>query len=169
MKAKVLVATENGQYYVKVEGRATFEVSSPLRSLVMKLHGVPIAGVSINLELCSGMDSTFIGVLAMFGLHAKKQNVPALILNADENNKKLLTGLGLNKIFTYSEDSYANVKQWQDNSPQGKEQALETAKTVLFAHETLMDIDESNVSRFKNVVEFVKKDIEKSKEEEEKK
>ncbi len=169
MKAKILMAVENNQYHVKVEGRATFEVSSPLRNLALKLKDAPVGGISINLDACTGMDSTFIGVIAMLGLDAKKQNAPAVILNADENNRKLLNGLGLHKIFTYGEDNYAGVKQWQDGSPSLKPPALETAKTVLNAHETLMDIDESNVPRFKNVVEFVKKDIEKSEDQENKK
>ncbi|HPN85134.1 MAG TPA: STAS domain-containing protein [Victivallales bacterium] len=162
MKAKILIANENGQYHIKVEGRATFEVSSPLRNLARRLSESPMAGVYVNLESCSGMDSTFIGVVAMLGLHAKKQNVPAVILNSDESNKKLLNGLGLSKIFTYTEDAYAGLKKWSDGAPTEKVDALDTAKTVLSAHETLMGIDESNVPRFKNVVEFVKKDIEKT-------
>lgn len=167
MKAKILMAAENNQYNIKVEGRATFEVSSPLRNIALKLRNSPVSGVFIDLENCTGMDSTFIGILAMLGLAAKEQNAPAIILNANENNRKLLNGLGLHKIFTYSETENKDLenKKWQDHSPQEKQDSLETAKTVLNAHETLMDIDQSNVQRFKSVVDFVKKDIEKSQEE----
>jgi anti-anti-sigma regulatory factor len=167
MKAKILIAVEGGEYHIKVDGRATFEVSSPVRNLAMKIDNGPLKGVYVNLESCSGMDSTFIGVIAMLGLYARKQNVPSVILNSNENNKKLLNGLGLYKIFTYAEDSYAGVKKWTDSSSESpaKPDAVETAKTVLTAHETLMDIDESNVPRFKNVVEFVKKDLDRNEQE----
>lgn len=170
MKAKILVAVENNQYHIKVEGRATFEVSSPLRNLALKLQSAPVSGVFINLENCTGMDSTFIGVLAMIGLDAKKQNSPAEIVNANENNRKLLNGLGLHKIFIYSqsENETPNQKEWHDKSTQSKQDPTETATTVLKAHETLMNIDESNVPRFKSVVDFVKQDLEKNKEDNQK-
>ncbi|HRR29122.1 MAG TPA: STAS domain-containing protein [Victivallales bacterium] len=166
MKAKVSVACDNKEYHIQVEGRATFEVSPSLRSLALRIGSSPISGIYIHLDNCTGMDSTFIGVLAMLGLEAKKQNSPAMIVNADENNRKLLNGLGLHKIFLYtqSENSDINDKKWQDNSLPPKQDPMETAQTVLNAHETLMNIEESNVQRFKNVVDFVKKDIEKNKE-----
>jgi anti-anti-sigma regulatory factor len=163
MKTKVLIASENEKYHINVEGRATFEVSNPLRNLAFKIANTQISEISVNLALCSGMDSTFIGVIAMLGLHAKKCGAKALILNAGDSLKKLLDGLGLNKLFTYSEDQYAGIKNWEESitAPSGTmPNAVETAKTILDSHETLMNLDASNIPRFKSVVEFVKKDLE---------
>ena len=102
------------------------------------------------------MDSTFMGMLAMLGLSARKKSVPAEIFNASEQNEKLLCGLGLNKVFEFklgefeaaAGDAASNATTPESN-----------AHNVLDAHQTLMDIDVSNVPKFEKVVEFVKKDI----------
>ena len=105
------------------------------------------------------MDSTFMGMLAMLGLNAKKKGVPAEIVNASEQNEKLLCGLGLKKVFEFkSGPSSAGddvPAASNDTSDEGR------ARNVLDAHQTLMDIDEGNVQKFERVVEFVKKDIDK--------
>ena len=56
------------------------------------------------------MDSTFMGILAMLGLRAKKINAPMYVYNADEANLALLQGLGLRKLFEFRNgDADTNV------------------------------------------------------------
>ena len=103
------------------------------------------------------MDSTFMGMLAMLGLNAKKKGVPAEIVNASEQNEKLLCGLGLKKVFEFKTGPSAAG----DDVPAASNDTTDEgrARNVLDAHQTLMDIDEGNVQKFERVVEFVKKDI----------
>jgi len=56
-------------------------------------------GLYVDLSECSGMDSTFMESLAMIALKVKQLGITADIINAGENNIKLLTGLGLQKLF----------------------------------------------------------------------
>ena len=156
---KILLAFQNGEYLVKVKGRANFETSPPIRTMTKNLETNKPLGITFDLSECTGMDSTFMGILAMVALKAKNLGLTMKISGADENCRKLLNGLGLNKIFAYVDEASKDNVAWSDSGASASSR-LETAKTVLEAHETLMNVDEENVKRFKNVVDFVKKDIE---------
>ena len=101
--AEVLIASNDGVYSIKVNGRATFECAPPLRSLAKELENVVFKKIDVDLSACTGMDSTFMGILAMLGLRAKKIDAVMTIFNAGDLNKSLLFGLGLKKLFTFSE------------------------------------------------------------------
>ena len=157
-QAKVLIARENGKYHIKVEGRANFESSPPLRNFTGSIDEHDCKGIFIDLSECVGMESTFMGILALIGLKTKKIGFLTNIVNASENNKKLLNGLGLQKIFNYATSSEIESQQrWVDAGSSSDKK--EKAETVLQAHETLMEVDQQNIPKFQNVVDFVKKDL----------
>ena len=155
---EIFISNKDGVHYIRVKGNASFVCAPPLRELAKKLPAEPFNGLRIDLEECTWMDSTFMGMLAMLGLNAKKKNVPAEIWNASEHNEKLLGGLGLKKVFEFrigAFDDVAGAAASNATTPESN------AHNVLDAHQTLMDIDISNVPKFEKVVEFVKKDIDK--------
>jgi len=154
---EVFLTDKDGIYSIRVKGNASFACAPPLRELAKKLAAEPFGGLKIDLEECTWMDSTFMGMLAMLGLNAKKKGAPAEIFNASEQNEKLLGGLGLKKVFTFKTGMFSAegdvLAASNESTPEGR------ARNVLDAHQTLMDIDEGNVQKFEKVVEYVKKDI----------
>jgi anti-anti-sigma regulatory factor len=157
-QAKVLISRDNGEYRIKVEGRANFECSPPLRNFVHNLEAQDCKAIFIDLSQCAGMDSTFMGILAMMGLKAKKCGCTVNIVNADVNIKNLLAGLGIQKIFNYLEISEIESNQkWEDTGKSADK--TEKAETVLEAHETLMKVDKDNIPKFRTVVDLVKRDL----------
>lgn len=159
--AEIFVSKENKAYKVKVVGRATFAVCPTLRNLVQRIESdAENKNISIDLDKCTGMDSTFMGILAMLALKIKDESRSIKITNADEANQKLLNGLGLNKIFEYVETKADEKEDWKKEEDK-KASLEENANTVLQAHKVLMETDTGNVEKFKNVVEQVEKDIEK--------
>lgn len=164
---KIFLAFENGECHIKVKGRANFECSPPLRGMANNLENNKISAMTIDLSECSGMDSTFMGMLAMIALKVKQLGITATILNAGETNMKLLAGLGLQKLFKFENNLPQNNINWTEGTKNATR--IETAQTVLDAHETLMTVDDENIKRFKNVVEFIKKDIESEAKSEERK
>ena len=156
-KGEVFISEKDAVTFIRVKGNASFVCAPPLRELAKKLAAEPFGGLKIDLEECTWMDSTFMGMLAMLGLNAKKKNVPAEIWNASEQNEKLLCGLGLNKVFAFLAGTFGGAGDTAAASNAAT--AESNARNVLDAHQTLMDIDEGNVQKFEKVVEFVKKDI----------
>lgn len=154
---EVFLSDKDGIQLIRVKGNASFVCAPPLRELAKKLAAEPFAGLKIDLQECTWMDSTFMGMLAMLGLNAKKKGVSAEIYNASEQNEKLLCGLGLKKVFEFRSGPFMT----ENDVPAASNASTpeNSARNVLDAHRTLMDIDEGNVQKFEKVVEYVKKDI----------
>ena len=158
-KADLLIAHNKGAYTIMVEGRVSFDNGLPLRNFARNLDN-KFTQIAIDLRSCIGMDSTFMGIMAMIGLKAKKNNVQVEILNADKNNRYLLEGLGLNKLFKFvNKDSCDICKKQAAPAPKTASNPLNTAKTVVDAHKVLMDVDKKNVRKFEKVVEFAQQDV----------
>jgi len=165
-KADILISNKDGVYLIKVDGRATFECAPPLRNFAKELEHSSFTRICVDLKSCTGMDSTFMGILAMLGLRAKKIGADMTIYNATELGVSLLHGLGLKKLFNYANgdmDSLAaQASTVQPASQEAKQdEKVEGAKMVLEAHKTLMSVDEGNVKKFEKVVDLVQKDLDK--------
>ena len=160
--AKLFISRDGTGCVVKVVGRATFAICPKLRDLIKSFESSSEWGdVVFDLSACAGMDSTFMGILAMFALHAKKHGMTIKILNAGEANKKLLVGLGLGGLFDYEEEPETDAGDASSSSEDtvDSSSSSSTAETILEAHKTLMEADKSNVDRFKKVVEIVEKEV----------
>ena len=156
--ARIFVSRSDGDCVVKVVGRATFAICPTLRDLVYSFDSEPFdGGVTIDLTECSGMDSTFMGILAMFALKARKAGRVIKILNASVSNRRLLDGLGLGGLFDFLDGAPAGGEagELEDGAPPSSS----SAETILEAHKTLMEADEGNVDKFKKVVEMVEKEV----------
>lgn len=154
---ETIIAGGGDRYAVKVIGRATFECVAPLRNLAKELDTAQFKAIDIDLADCQGMDSTFMGVLAMMALRAKKINAVISVFNASELNKTLLCGLGLKRLFQFTEG--AVELNGAVASEAGPVDQKTHAETVLEAHKTLMGVDQENVQKFEKVVDFVQKDL----------
>lgn len=157
MSTEIIISNDGDAYFITVNGRATFEHASQLRNLAKSLESVVFSKICLDLKNCGGMDSTFMGILAMLGLRAKKIDAVMTIFNAGDLNKSLLFGLGLKKLFTFSEGEISLDPQ--GGTSQDGADRIASARTVLEAHKTLMDVDEENVRKFEKVVDFVQKDL----------
>ena len=158
MSTEIIISNDGDTYFITVNGRVTFEHASQLRNLAKSLENSTFSGINVDLANCGGMDSTFMGILAMLGLRARKISAPMAIFNAEEANTALLHGLGLKKLFEFKTGSMCSTsgKDWNsDETVSGR------AETVLEAHKTLMNADEQNVKKFEKVVELVQKDLDK--------
>lgn len=150
-------------YLVRVSGRANFDYAVPVRELAKTLSGKePFV---FDLSLCTAMDSTFMGVLSMIGLKARRCAVPVVIAGAAENLRALLRGLGVDKLFTFVAEVPAAEGDATAARSAGDLHA--TAETVLEAHQSLIRADCTNAQRFEQVIEFAKADVDRLKAEKE--
>ena len=163
MKSKDLLIVHNeGAYTIIVEGRANFDYGLTLRDFAKNMDN-DFTAIAIDLRCCLGMDSTFMGIMAMIGLKAKKNNVQVEILNANESNKYLLQGLGLDKLFSFADKDSCNICDEAISSDADASSLLTRAETVVDAHKTLTRIDKENIPKFEKVIEFAQEDVDKLK------
>jgi anti-anti-sigma regulatory factor len=153
---------------IRVEGRGSFKICPPMKQFIHQVINTGSADrILIEMSDCSGMDSTFMGVVAGIACYIKsKPDFSFRLINVSEKNKKLLVTLGVDRVVDYSL-SASEEEQELLNQLTGSAQALETdpsstletAKTTLEAHETLVEINPDNLSKFKSVLEYLSDDV----------
>ena len=165
-EAKILVARHEGVVQIRVVGRATFKISQGLREYAVPLlRSGEVKSLVIELSECRGMDSTFMGVLAMVGLEGR-DGVSLVIVNANDHQKRLLTSIGVARLFHFASEPVPKA-DWQSLCEVAADplNMKGVAGTVLSAHRTLMDLDPENIPRFRDVVDILTEEIEKSEDE----
>ena len=149
---------------IKIAGRANFASSPDFKTLLDQLAQRGFRHFMIDLTDCVLMDSTFLGVLAGFGIKLNPNGAPAErgieLLNATTRVSERLENLGAVHLFNLSngplklpEDAKACVP---DSINPSHEQIT---RTSLEAHQTLMAMNPENVARFKDVAQFLAEDL----------
>jgi anti-sigma B factor antagonist len=174
--SKILVARSADLGFIKVVGRGSFQNSSCLKAFYQQLLKEGVRRFVVDLDACTYLDSTFLGILLGLGLKLKGAGNGLLhILNASPRNLELLKNLGLDRLINIEgTPAMAGAMSGGTNGSLGltgvKENQYqevfcpvptkaEAAPTILEAHENLMEFDARNVPKFKDVVEFLREDL----------
>lgn len=162
MSGNLLICCENEKCGIILSGRVNFETVIPLRNFVNALPE-NINDLTVDLGECLSMDSTCMGVLSMMALTGIKRKLKMRILNAG-GNRQLLKGLGVEKLFKFEDAEFEPYSNVIYPAEKAADKSMQTAaETVLQAHQTLMDADDSNKARFGAVVEMTKQDLDRMK------
>ncbi len=154
---------------VRIEGRANFASSIDFRKLLNELRQRGYSYFVLDLSDCVLMDSTFLGVLAGFGLKMnpaqQSQDGAAIeLLNPNARVLELLENLGVLHLFRVSQGPVANVQPGPAcEVPAATPTKEEVTRACLEAHQTLMQINPENISRFKEVTAFLAEDLQRLK------
>jgi anti-sigma B factor antagonist len=166
---KMLVLAGEQFACVKIIGRANFGSSIDFRTLVTELRQKGYTFFVLDLSECTLMDSTFLGVLAGFGLKMtgteKGGSEPAIeLLNPNARISELLENLGVLHLFRVRQGASAPPAgtETREHSPSNPPKD-ELQSACLEAHQTLMDIDPANVPKFKDLTQFLSEDLNKLK------
>ena len=152
---------------VKIIGRANFTFALDFQALVTGLQQKGCAYFVLDLAECLIMDSTFLGVLAGFGLKMTGadagQNRHAVeLLNPSPRVAELLENLGILPLFKIVRASPGMADATEACVPEPAHPSrAEVARACLEAHQTLMAINPENVPKFKDVAQFLAEDLKK--------
>jgi anti-sigma B factor antagonist len=161
--SKILVARSANLGFVKVVGRGSFQNSGCLKSFYQQLLKEKVDRFVIDLDACTYLDSTFLGILLGLGLKLRAAGNGLLhILNASPRNIELLKNLGLDRLINIDAkrvdlNGVAEHKLEEIDCPIATK--AEAGPTILEAHEALMEFDPRNIPKFKDVVEFLREDL----------
>jgi anti-anti-sigma factor len=149
---------------VKISGRANFTTSPDFKTLLNELAQKGFHHFIIDLSECMLMDSTFLGVLAGFGMKLNSSGAPAErgieLFNATARVSELLENLGAAQLFKMTSGDLNLPGSVQTSTPESTNPSHEQiTRTSLEAHETLMAMNPENVARFKNVAQFLAEDL----------
>lgn len=165
--AKLMVMVGENFACVKVSGRANFTSSVDFKTVLTELQSKGYPYVVVELSECALMDSTFLGVLAEFGLKAMPAEGDCAkraieLRNANERLIELLENLGVLHLFKTAQGAVSAVGAIETSLPSPCNPSREElTRAALEAHQRLMDINPENIARFKDVARFLAEDLQK--------
>lgn len=168
--ANLMVAVFDQTVCVKINGRADFTSSLDLKKLIEELWQRGYNRFTFDLRDCQTMDSTFLGVLSGIGLQFRKgtgaqngngeQARPALrLLNPNPRIAETLENLGVADLFCIEQCPEPAAEKFEPLAKSPDNSKVELTRTCWEAHKTLMSIKEENISRFKDVTQFLADDL----------
>jgi len=149
---------------VKIAGRANFTFSPDFKTLLAELMQKGYGRFIIDLTDCVLMDSTFLGVLAGFGIKLNHNSTAANggieLSNPNARVTELLENLGVLQLFKIADampqlPGDVSVQTPAPVNPSHEE----ITRTSLEAHQALMEANPDNVPRFKDVAQFLAEDL----------
>lgn len=167
--------------WVRIDGVANHENIGGVRQFLRRCFDTGCRRFVVDMEECRGIDSTFIGILYKLATDIIGDEVgdaagaaedgagePGVdVINPSQRNADSIRKLGLDWAIKIDPDG----EKWRDESAMVKENIAcpvapcemsrkERAEMVLNAHEALLRANQANESRFRNVVDYLRKDLE---------
>jgi anti-sigma B factor antagonist len=170
--AKLLVFVSGRLACVKIQGRANFTSSLDFKNLLNGLIEKGFTCFVLDLTDCLLMDSTFLGVMAGFGLKMRPaqdggpNEWSIELLNPNARISDLLENLGVLHLFhVVNGPSPAQPEGAVEHAPAAVVEPTreQVSMNCLEAHKTLMDLNPANVPKFKEVTQFLIEDLKKLK------
>ena len=129
MESSIQVGVNGPSVWVRVKGRGSFLNSGGLKDFARAMVNKGFREFVFDLQDCVMMDSTFMGTMAGMALRLKD--------------------LGPGRLHVVKDGP----------ATQGETQKREQAGTMLAAHEALCAAAPENLTRFKDVLEYLKQDL----------
>ncbi len=160
VQSSIQVGVNGPAVWVRVLGRGSFLNSGNLKEFAQQMVNRGYREFIIDLEKCVMMDSTFMGTMAGVALRLKELGRGHLhIIHCGTRNGELLSGLGLDQIFDIHADGSAAPQCELLGHDADAAERKEQAETMLAAHEALCRADPENLLRFKDVLDYLKQDL----------
>ncbi len=163
--ARLLVLVGERFACIKIIGRANFNSSIDFKTLINELRQKGYTWFVLDLSECALMDSTFLGVLAGFGIkmgQVKEQpNCEGIeLMNPTTRITELLENLGVIHLFRVHQGPLPSPEATQPlaHTPATPTKE-EVSRACLEAHLALADLNASNKERFKDVIAFLADDL----------
>jgi len=164
VQSSILVGVNGPAVWVRVEGKGNFLNSGNLKEFAQEMVNRGYREFVFDLEHCAMMDSTFMGTMAAVALRLKELGQGHLqVVHCGERSHELLSGLGLDQIFDIHTNGAVapQCKEMKNNATSGSGQVekQDRSETMLQAHEALCEAAPENLSRFKDVLDYLKQDL----------
>src|SRR5437016_2432138 len=163
--ARILVFVGEKFACIRIIGRANLNSSVSFKTLINELRQKGYSYFVLDLSECLLMDSTFLGVLAGFGLKMSlgQEDPGSRAIELRSPNPRvmeLLENLGVLHLFRITQGSLtppagAEARDYPCASG-GRE---EVTRACMEAHQTLAQINPENAAKFKEVTQFLAEDL----------
>lgn len=163
-ETSIRVGIAQGAVWVRVEGKGNFQNSTALKDFAREMLARGHSRFVFDLLSCPMMDSTFMGTLAGIALKLQAQSSEGKVevVNLNDRTRSLLSNLGLDQLLDLQATGQVGVEVSlaSDALLLKKEDKKEQAQTMLDAHQAVVDANPLNEAKFKDVLEYLRQDLE---------
>ena len=162
---QILVGKFDVFSWIRCVGKGSFTNSPQMKQWAETHVAAGRHCVVVDLELCTGMDSTFMGTMAGIAIRlAKLPDGVLQVTGANDKNRNSLEDLGLSMLLEIEPQDAV----WKDNITNIRNSLKECSITtsvdrtqhVFDAHKLLCDADESNDEKFSTVLDVLEAELE---------
>ncbi len=160
-KPAFLVNSSDNSVFILIEGKANFLNANTFKQFIDKSLSKNFLHYIIDFENCTGMDSTFLGIIAWLGLQIKgtKNKSHLIVRNLNKRNKELFNNLGLQNFISTEESLLETYSKNPSQFQAIEEAALFEAIDILNAHKNLVKARKENASLFKDLINILEDKI----------
>lgn len=162
--SQILTKPFESHIWIRPEGRGTFLESPSIKTFIENSVEEGTDSFVIDLEGCDGMDSTFMGMIAGLGMNFQRSGKASLIVvGASDKNLSSLKELGLHHIVEINPSKGDWVGRLEevrtDLTKLDAKDETDKESHILKCHEDLCVADDSNLNRFKTVLDMLGSDL----------
>jgi anti-sigma B factor antagonist len=148
-----------------IQGRANFQNARPVSEFFARMIAQGRRQFVVDFARCTGMDSTFLGILAGAGIRLLQDGDGGrmVLTRLGPRNRELVENLGLDQIVELAPDEVgdgADASSLEALEDGEKATSKENARMVLRAHENLVELDPANLNKFQDVIQFLRNQVE---------
>lgn len=162
----ILVGQIGSAFWLRVEGKGCFQNSISVKAAVQSRIKSGVRDFVFDLDRCPTMDSTFLGTLTGVARDLRDCGGGRVtVINVNARNQQLLTSLGLDHVLevdsdasTWLEERKLASSELDQYTPTEVAKAAQAAH-VLEAHQALSEANPANVGRFRDVIDFLAKEV----------
>jgi len=157
--------------WIRVSGKGNLHNSPRMLTFAECMIAKGEKHIVVDLEDCTVMDSTFMGTLVGISRRLRAVADGELeVINANDRNRDLIEGLGLDLVLTLDTDGSAWQAERQAISRRFRAAEVEleaeeltreqTTEFILEAHENLTEANPENIPRFEDVINYLRQEAE---------
>ncbi|MBA3707197.1 MAG: STAS domain-containing protein [Planctomycetes bacterium] len=154
-----LVARHGHVVYVRAVGLANMKNAPMLDSFLVAEVTQEQQTVCVDLSACTGMDSTFMGLLVGSSQRLRSSGGKLVIVNPTESNLKLLKTLGVFDVVPVLEGCELPVLAFVSLKGSANLTALQRMELVKKAHENLIALNDANKAKFAAFLTALESDL----------
>jgi anti-anti-sigma factor len=154
-----LVARHGHVIYVRAVGLANMKNAPVLDAFLGAEVSAQVHTVCVDLSACTGMDSTFMGLLVGSSQRIRPSGGKLVIVNPAEGNLKLLQMLGVADVLPVLEGCELPVLEFVSLSGGPNLSAVQRMELVKRAHQNLIALNEANKTKFAAFLQALEADL----------
>ncbi len=155
-----LVARLGGTVFVRSLGLANMKNSPMLSAFLQEMLEQGVTVVCVDLSSCTGMDSTFMGLLVGFSQTLVRKNGKLVVVNPSETNLRLLDMLGVSEVLpVVAQTDPANDLEFIKIPANPMISPIQRMELIKQAHHNLVALNEANHAKFSAFLKALDSDL----------